>query len=482
MKKRILTLLIIAVLIITAASCGGKNDDSDLPLQGQRTPEPTLEPTATPEERVPITGPERGADGEFIFADSLHGFPLRQSLWEGVELNIWTPWPPNLDDGKWGTYLDFEEYTGATVNYSHIPMMEMQEILLNAYAADMGPDCFRGALFVMPVWVNKNYVAPWSDYIDFYGGPSAANISPVNIEYFSQDGGIYGLSDRMNFIWNMCYLFYSKDVMADAGLEDPLDVFLRGDWTYDVFARYVQRLTYDSGVGYIDRFGYTQWPDDSFWGVIASNGGDAVRNINGRATFTLHHHESVSALNWFFEEIMPYWADINLKDPVAWFDEGVIGFYYNGFHFIPAARMQYGNALSIVPFPRGPMLEEGKLHRTQIERGWTWILSASSRNKEAMSKWWEYQLFPDRTNHVPEERSDRWYMNYVNRQIYDLLESSWVFDVAMETVDGYPSLLSTVLNEGFVWPLENMFETPAKLTAEIAPAAQAYIDDLLGVR
>ena len=477
MKRKILLLALGLAFILAFAACGGSGPVSDLPDTPQQRPdEPTVPPPPEPE-RVAIEGPEVGDDGELILGDNLFGFPLQQLAYEGVQLEIWTPWPGDNNENPTRNQLDFEEWTGASVNWTGVPLGELQEVLVNAFAAGMGPDAFRGNLFAVPGWAHRNLVQPWSDYMDFHGGPSASNIGGANIESFSIGDDIFGLSSRENFIWNMQVLFYSRAVMDAHGLEDPLEVFLRGDWTYDVFADYVQRLTFDSGVGHIDHFGIAQWANMLFSSVYTSNGGNVVTIIDGQPTFSLHHHESVSALNWFFEEISPFRAPTSVQDPVAWFWQGAVGFYLDGLWFIDSARMMYGNDLSFVPWPRGPELNTPSNTRIWADQGWTWLLAASSQNPQAMTHFFEYDLFPYKTNIDPDDVPERDFRGFINEDFYNLV-MEWQEDMVISNAQAYGDLFDFLIPT-FRWPLENHEYTPAVLTQRIAPEAQAIIDESL---
>ena len=463
--------LLILVLVLLLSACGGNQAETDLPLSTTPTPSPTQTQATEPAERQEITG----ENGEELF-----GFPLLQNSFEGVNIDIWTPWPQD-NDNKPNWVLDFEEWTGATVTWTGVPAgdgaRELQEVLINSFAAGVGPDAFRGNLFAVPTWANRNLIQPWSDYIDYYNGPSARNIAGANIHSFSIGDDIYGLSAAENFIWNMQVLYYSRAVMDANGLEDPLELFLRGEWTYDVFADYVQRLTFDSGVGHIDHYGIAQWANMLFSSVYTSNGGNVVTIIDGVPTFTLHHHEAVSALNWFFENVSPFRAPTSERDPSAWFFTGNIGFYLDGLWFINSARMIHGSDLSFVPWPLGPDANTQSGTRIWVDQGWTWFLTASSKNPEATAAYFEWELFlPYRTG-LDTEPEPRNYNDFINEDYYNLI-MNWQRDAVISNAHSYGDLYE-FLKPNFRWPLENHEFTPAVLTQRIAQEAQAIIDEAM---
>ena len=68
-------------------------------------------------------------------------------------------------------------------------------------------------------------------------------------------------------------LAFNKQMLEDNNLEDPRDLYARGEWTWDKFIEYCQVLTQDTdGDGQIDQYGYCGYENETFENLMMSNG------------------------------------------------------------------------------------------------------------------------------------------------------------------------------------------------------------------
>ena len=69
-------------------------------------------------------------------------------------------------------------------------------------------------------------------------------------------------------------LAFNVQLLKDAGLEDPRDLWERGEWTWDKFIEYCQKLTQDTdGDGAVDQYGFAGYGVEIFRELMMSNGG-----------------------------------------------------------------------------------------------------------------------------------------------------------------------------------------------------------------
>ncbi len=69
-------------------------------------------------------------------------------------------------------------------------------------------------------------------------------------------------------------LAFNIQMLEDYNLEDPRDLYARGEWTWDKFIEYCQTLTDDTdGDGQIDQYGYCGYQVETFEQLMMSNGG-----------------------------------------------------------------------------------------------------------------------------------------------------------------------------------------------------------------
>lgn len=72
-------------------------------------------------------------------------------------------------------------------------------------------------------------------------------------------------------------LAFNKQMLEDNNLEDPRELYARGEWTWDKFIEYCQTLTQDTdGDGQIDQYGYCGFINETFEQLMMSNGANVA--------------------------------------------------------------------------------------------------------------------------------------------------------------------------------------------------------------
>ena len=80
-------------------------------------------------------------------------------------------------------------------------------------------------------------------------------------------------------------LAYNKQMLEDNNLEDPRELYKRGEWTWDKFIEYCQVLTQDTdGDGQIDQYGYCGYEFETFEQLMMSNGGSIASGKTEKLT------------------------------------------------------------------------------------------------------------------------------------------------------------------------------------------------------
>ncbi len=98
-------------------------------------------------------------------------------------------------------------------------------------------------------------------------------------------------------------LGFNIQMLEDNNLEDPRDLWERGEWTWDVFNQYCQTLTQDTdGDGQIDQYGYCGYEVETLEQLMMSNGG----NIASGTTEGLSSPEVGEALQQMYDMYNTY--------------------------------------------------------------------------------------------------------------------------------------------------------------------------------
>ena len=93
-------------------------------------------------------------------------------------------------------------------------------------------------------------------------------------------------------------LGFNMQMLEDNNLEDPRELYARGEWTWDVFIQYCQTLTQDTdGDGQIDQYGYCGYENETLEQLMMSNGA----NIASGTTEGLSSPETGEALQMMYD-------------------------------------------------------------------------------------------------------------------------------------------------------------------------------------
>lgn len=126
-------------------------------------------------------------------------------------------------------------------------------------------------------------------------------------------------------------LGFNMQMLADNNLEDPRDLYERGEWTWDKFIEYCKALTQDTdGDGQIDQYGYCGYENETFEQLVMSNGA----NIASGETETLSSAGVAEALQMMsdmynvYNVCYPYDFEGTPSDSMRnQYTEGNIGFF-----------------------------------------------------------------------------------------------------------------------------------------------------------
>ena len=126
-------------------------------------------------------------------------------------------------------------------------------------------------------------------------------------------------------------LGFNMQMLADNNLEDPRDLYERGEWTWDKFIEYCKALTQDTdGDGQIDQYGYCGYEVETLEQLVMSNGA----NIASGETETLSSAGVAEALQMMsdmynvYNVCYPYDFEGTPSDSMRnQYTEGNIGFF-----------------------------------------------------------------------------------------------------------------------------------------------------------
>jgi ABC-type glycerol-3-phosphate transport system substrate-binding protein len=127
-------------------------------------------------------------------------------------------------------------------------------------------------------------------------------------------------------------LGFNKQMLDNNNLEDPRDLYARGEWTWDKFIEYCQALTQDTdGDGQVDQYGFCGFINDTFEQLLMSNGAHVATGTTEElsSASTGETLQMVSDMFNTYKVCYPY--DMEAEDHAATmrfqYTQGNIGFF-----------------------------------------------------------------------------------------------------------------------------------------------------------
>ena len=336
-----------------------------------------------------------------------------------------------------------EDKYNVTIEYQNLTYVGIQESLNTSILAGT-PDCdiylvdtFLGVPAVMNGYALdlKTVLPADSDiftdklvmnYLDL-GDGAAYMMTPVAAQ--AQVGSTYPL-------------MFNLQMIQDANLEDPRDLYEKGEWTWDKFAEYCQALTKDTnGDGIIDVYGFGGYQQEWFESMLMSNGTYVA--MNGTENFS---SPEVTEVLQFMQDMYvtyncayPYAAEsasdvmrFIYRDGKCAFSPGaawILGSYAD-YNWDGSAASTLEFDMVFVPWPVGPSGNQ-ETNRMKITNGEYYIIPVGVEDPELV-----YNIFYDFTNWYDGDTSIRddaetlgWWYAVTSK---DLDIQDWNFEVMFE--------------------------------------------------
>lgn len=253
------------------------------------------------------------------------------------------------------------------------------------------------------------------------------------------------------------YLGYNKTMIEALGLEDPQELFNKGDWNWDKFAEFAKAGTQDTdGDGNIDVYGYGGVFTDLINGISRNNGA----SIATEATEGLSSKESVEVFDFISklyneDKSARPWNEEDWNDNLLAWSDGKTMFWTAQSWLLKQeadSASAEGSPLafeySIVPYPTGPSGDPSKVY-SPVAGNWYMIPIGVEKPEQV------YQVFEEFAN---------WHQGETEyRDDASWIESCFLFEEDVEmaykcgenlTLDLWGSLSGTFdLGGDVFWPV-----------------------------
>jgi ABC-type glycerol-3-phosphate transport system substrate-binding protein len=184
-------------------------------------------------------------------------------------------------------------------------------------------------------------------------------------------------------------LAFNLDMIKDAGLENPQDLYDKGEWTWDKWREYLKKLTKDTDDdGKTDVYGYSGWWPNLLTNLLMSNGtGIAISNTEGLSKpasvevidfIDTIYHEDKTARPWDD-------SDWNINNQL--YAQGLSGFWIGADWVFDSMGGKVGKdndvdfEIGVVPWPTGPSGDQKTNFMSQPNGNWYFIPEGTAEPK-----------------------------------------------------------------------------------------------------
>ncbi len=195
--------------------------------------------------------------------------------------------------------------------------------LAKAVAADLSPDIFPFESDFFPQTAYSNMFQPIDNIIDM-SGPEWDGWRELS-EQFNWNGKHYLAPVEL---YPYYVLFYRRSIVQDAGLDDPYELYLSGEWDWDNFLSMADKFQ-KTGT---DKYAVTGYTNFITCNAFASTGVPVVGIENGRLVNNLNNENVERAAN-FLNTIATQKYRTDTQDDEKSFISGNTLFYCTGFWY-----------------------------------------------------------------------------------------------------------------------------------------------------
>ena len=362
----------IAVALLFAA-CGGNGGTAVVAPEAAPAAETPVAEATEPAENVPDEPAQE-------FVRDLGGREIRLLSWWQYWIESGDPAPDPATASNFYFEMMFWENMQRVERDFNVtfvaPQMGFDELLPALTASVMAGDPIADMFYLGAPQtfsaIMGNLIHPASDF-----APAGADLTgPRNfvLPRSEFDGEIWSFDRNEPEVHGMG-LGVNLDIIDAIGMENPANLYERGEWTWDAMREIIIRATRDTtGDGVIDEFGISGQPGDIFLQLIASNDGQLVDTAT--RTYGFDHPNTLRALEFAFDIFNTYSAwyyDSGDPGNMGDWNRNYFSFREGRSALFPAATWSLVDGLSFrhsfVPFPQGPDNQRGYVRMAGFTQG-----------------------------------------------------------------------------------------------------------------
>ncbi|XEC96046.1 ABC transporter substrate-binding protein [Paenibacillus tarimensis] len=398
MKRSLIALLAVLVLALTVftacSSSSGNNVESENSTSTNNSSDNTAEGVAdhtnqdSNAEQDNVENAEAVITEEMMPQITLENKKVKMYFWGdtfGAQEDPEKPWIKNRFKDVYGGELEIVKSKG-----------DYYDGLYALIAAGDAPDLILAHSGSFPSFIMRDIVQPWDPYIQ-YDNPIWDESRESN-DFMRWDNDLYNLTAKFH---NLGVMFYNKRMIEEAGLEDPMSLQAKGEWTWDALKEYAVTLTQDhdrDGVTDVYGIGAT---GDFMAATVISTGEDFINYENDKFVNNLKSPAIKDAMDFLYSLGEKGANVVSLADVQDGFPAGKIAMTYTNdwrgwTHF---KDMWETDGLGVVPYPKYPKAD--KQYQAALADHY-WVLK-NAKNPEGAGAFMAAKFYDDKLN-VPSDR------------------------------------------------------------------------------
>ncbi len=173
-----------------------------------------------------------------------------------------------------------------------VPGSSYRNKMVVMFASRTAPDVVRVDHYDFPQLADRNYFMNLEPFIAKDPDYNLKDFFPLSVDEGKIDGKIHGL----NVLFGGGIMFYNKKILAEEGLEDPNELWKKGQWTFDRVQQYAKACTKFDSTGRPTQFGINMPPMPFYIGVIQAFGGRVFNEALDHCE--LDSPEATAAMQW----------------------------------------------------------------------------------------------------------------------------------------------------------------------------------------
>ncbi len=398
---------------------------------------------------------------------------------ENGEIKWLSDWDINPDASGKNVPTDlavFQERYGGSVKFYQCTYANRYDKLAEYISSDEGIDFFYGGnLDAFPKGAVRGMFAPVDDYIDF-SSELWEDVEDLN-DSFIWDGKHYVCAVQAT--GDNVAVVYNRKTVAEAGLEDPAQLYADGNWTWDTFQDMLEKFVDPDN----QKYGIDGWWFE--FGLMNTIGIPPVSLEDGKLVSNIGTPEMERVQNWMYDLYTNNCIAIGVGDygweaKPSFIGEGKLLFYPVGLYTFYTEKEQwtktYGEDAFFVPMPKDPEADEYYIP-TGME---AYMFVAGGSNPEGVAKYLDckrFVLIDEDTRKIADEQMLEDYgwtdeMVEMKNSMQELADANPVIDISKGVSTDCGDLLDSSLRlttRGTPW---------SETYDSIAATVQTYLDEI----